>query len=486
MNGLSFDRTTIVTLRNKAGRMDMHSIETDYLVIGSGAVGMSFSDVLLNETDAKLVLVDLHDRPGGHWNDAYSFVRLHQPSANYGVNSRALGHGTKDATGLNAGLDELATGAEVLSYFEQEMQQQFLPTGRVAYHPRCRYEQCDGEHTFISLVSGRRQRVKVRRKLVDTRYFNVQVPSTHQRSYEVAPGLRCVPLNDLPVIAQPPSGFVVIGAGKTGVDACLWLLAHGVEPDDIRWIMPRDAWMLNRAQFQSGQPVLAMRSAVEQLEAAAAAASLVDLYARLEAGGHLLRLDPGVEPTLYRCATVTLPELEQLRRIRNVVRLGRVQRIEAERIALERGSVAADPGWLYVDCSARAFCNRDVPPIFSGSTIMPQPVRTCTSTFSAALVAHVEVALASDSEKNAMCAPVPLPERPLDWLRMALVATANQGRWARDPGLRAWLAASRLNHLGGEGATADEAEMQSLRQRYRQCVGPAMESLNELLANPHE
>jgi hypothetical protein len=324
--------------------------------------------------------------------------------------------------------------------------------------------------------------VNVRRKLVDTRYFDVQVPSTHQRPYEVAPGLRCVPLNDLPAIAQPPSGFVVIGAGKTGMDACLWLLAHGVEPEAIRWIMPRDAWLLDRAQFQSGQPESALRIAVEQMEAAAAATSLADLFARLEAGGHLLRLDPNVEPTLYRCATVTRAELEQLRRIRHVVRLGRVQRIEPERILLEQGSIAADPGWLYVDCSARAFRNRGVPPIFNGGTVMPQVVRTCMATFSAALVAHVEVAFGNDAEKNAMCAPVPLPEQPIDWLRMTVVATANQLRWSRDAGVRAWLAASRLDHIGGNGATADEAEMQSLRQRYRQGAGPAVARLTELLA----
>ena len=462
--------------------MNPPAIETDYLIVGSGAVGMAFSDVVLNETDAKIVMVDRHDRPGGHWNDAYPFVRLHQPSALYGVNSRALGHGTKDATGLNAGLDELATGAEVLSYFEQVMQQQFLPTRRVAYHPRCRYEQHDGAHTFISLVSGRRQRVNVRRKIVDTGYFDVQVPSTHQRPFDVAPGLRCVPLNDLPGITQPPSGFVVIGAGKTGMDACLWLLAHGVEPDEIRWVMPRDAWLLDRAQFQSGQPESALRIAVEQMEAAAAAASLADLFVRLEAGGDLMRLNAGIEPTLYRCATVTQAELEQLRRIRHVVRLGRVQRIEPGRIVLEQGSVSADPGWLYVDCSARAFRNREVPPIFNGGTVMPQVVRTCMATFSAALVAHVEVAFGSDAQKNAMCAPVPLPEQPIDWLRMTLVAAGNQQRWSRDAGMRAWLAASRLDHIGGDSATANEAAVQALRQRYRQSAGPALARLTGLLA----
>ena len=104
------------------------------------------------------------------------------------------------------------------------------------------------------------------------------------------------------------------------------------------------------------------------------------------------------------------------------------------------------------------------------------------TTFSAALVAHVEVAFGNDAEKNAMCAPVPLPEQPIDWLCMTVVAMANQQRWSHDAGVRAWLAASRLDHIGGASATGDEAEMQSLRQRYRQCAGPAVARLTELLA----
>ena len=35
--------------------------------------------------------LDRRHGPGGHWNDAYPFVRLHQPSAFYGVPSRNLG-----------------------------------------------------------------------------------------------------------------------------------------------------------------------------------------------------------------------------------------------------------------------------------------------------------------------------------------------------------------------------------------------------------
>ncbi len=79
-------------------------LSADYLVIGSGAMGMAFTDVLVTETDATVVMVDTHHRPGGHWNDAYPYVRLHQPSAFYGVNSKPLGNDVKDQTGWNAGL----------------------------------------------------------------------------------------------------------------------------------------------------------------------------------------------------------------------------------------------------------------------------------------------------------------------------------------------------------------------------------------------
>ena len=70
----------------------MHELETDYLVVGAGASGMAFVDSLLTNSDAEVVLVDRRHRAGGHWLDAYPFVRLHQPSAYYGVNFARPGH----------------------------------------------------------------------------------------------------------------------------------------------------------------------------------------------------------------------------------------------------------------------------------------------------------------------------------------------------------------------------------------------------------
>ena len=75
-------------------------LETDYLVIGSGAMGMAFVDEMLfgsskygNNQNTEFIIIDKHAKPGGHWNDAYQFVTLHQPAAYYGVNSKILGDG---------------------------------------------------------------------------------------------------------------------------------------------------------------------------------------------------------------------------------------------------------------------------------------------------------------------------------------------------------------------------------------------------------
>jgi hypothetical protein len=268
--------------------MQTQTIETDYLMIGSGAVGMAFADTLVAESGASLLVVDKHHGPGGHWNDAYPFVRLHQPSAYYGVNSRPLGHNALDKTGVNQGSYERATNAELISYYEAVMQH-MLATGRVQYFPMCNYlGEKDGVHQFQSLTSGQVRHVRVRKKLVDTTYLQTKVPSTHPPTYSVEPGVQCVPLNDLPRVKTAHSGYVVVGSGKTGIDACLWLLENDVPPSAITWIMPRDAWYINRAMVQPGQDFFLQSYGgfTTQLECVARAKSVDELFASLEALGH--------------------------------------------------------------------------------------------------------------------------------------------------------------------------------------------------------
>ena len=468
-------------------------LEIDYLIIGSGAVGLAVADVLVSETDARILIADRHDQPGGHWNEAYPFVRLHQPSATYGVNSLPLGQDRIETEGLNRGLCELATGPEVLSYFDQVMRRQLVPSGRVDYRPRT--EVADAAPgaagpMLRSLVTGATQAVRVRKRVVDTRLGNVQVPATHPAEFDVAPGVAIVPLNELPTLAHPYPGYVVVGAGKTGVDACLWLLQHGVPAQAIQWIVPRDAWLQDRANVQPGDDFLARTfgSLVTQFETVVQADSADDLLLRLEAAGQLLRLDPQVLPTMYRCATVSRDELALLRRITDVVRLGRVQRIERDRLVLAGGSAPFDAGRLVVHCSAVPFQSRGPEPIFQPGRLAPQLVRNCQPLFSAALIAFVEAQGdregLDDAARNRLCQVVPLPERPIDWVRMQAVVMMNQYAWSQHEAIKHWLEASRLDGFSGRLRRAGKTDpaIQALGQRFKAAAFPAAAKLQQWAA----
>lgn len=453
---------------------------TDYLVLGAGAMGMAFADVLLTETDATLTIVDRRGRPGGHWNDAYPFVRLHQPSRFYGVNSRPLGTGAKDAVGWNRGLYELASGAEVLAYFDAVLHEHFLPSGRVRFLPMTEHL---GDGRLRSLVTGEEFRVEAG-KTVDATYMNVNVPAMRRPTYEVAEDARVVPPNALFDLKAPADAYVVIGAGKTGMDACLWLLAQGADPEKIRWVMPRDSWMMDRANVQPGAEFFeaSLGGMAMELEIVLQSKSLDDLFTTLETRGRLLRLHADVQPTMYRCATVTTAELDQLRRIRHVIRLGRVQRVGGNRIDLDGGSIATTRGTLHIDCTADGLERRPPRAVFDGSRLTLQSVRTCQQVFSAAFIAHVEATGAADPVKNDICRPVPHPDSSMDWLRAALADFRNGQRWQQDEELMAWLAACRLDVTAAFAEGVDPSDVMQVLGRMLPLVPAAIEKLETLIA----
>jgi hypothetical protein len=87
---------------------------------------------------------------------------------------------------------------------------------------------------------------------------------------------------------------------------------------------------------------------------------------------------------------VSQAELEQLRRIKDVVRLGRLRSVERTKIVLNHGAAPADPDTLYVDSSASAIQIPPTVPIFGADTVSLLMVRSCQPLFSAALIAYVE------------------------------------------------------------------------------------------------
>jgi hypothetical protein len=455
-------------------------VDTDYLVVGAGAAGLAFVDALVAEANVEVTIVDRQSAPGGHWLHAYPFVRLHTPSAYYGVNSLALGADRIDEGGENAGYYERATGSEVSEYFA-EAAARLVQTGRVRF--LARHEHLDGASDggqVRDLSTGELHDVVVRRKVVDARYLEASIPATHALPFEVAPGVRLVPVNELPSSGSA-SSYAVLGSGKTAADACIWLMENDVEPDRIRWIRPRDAWFYDRSHFQPLQQVGAIMEGISlDAEAGAQAENLDDLFQRLEASGRLVRIDPSSQATMYRGTMLSARELEALRQITDVVRLGRVRRIEADRIVLERGETETSADVLHVDCTALGLNNAPATPIFQPGRIVIQQIRHLSPSFNAALIGFVEAHRDDDADKNRLCPPNPYASSIEDWPRMMSRTWRTEARWLNEPDVATWVAKSRLNLLRALPDHASEPSVQAVVKRYLTYVAAAIERLKQL------
>ncbi len=205
----------------------------DYVVVGAGASGLAFVDSLVDHADdVQVTVVDRREEPGGHWRDAYPFVRLHQASSFYGVASMELGTGSLQTGGPEAGLHERATAPEICAYYDRVMER-LLATGRVTFRLGTEYAAGD-------LGSAR---------LVDAHYLEPSIPATTPPPFLVDSGT-VIPVGELVSLTVTPSQYVVVGSGKTATDAIVWLLGNDVDADTICWVRPRDPWMLNRAVVQ--------------------------------------------------------------------------------------------------------------------------------------------------------------------------------------------------------------------------------------------
>jgi hypothetical protein len=456
------------------------TLETDYLVIGAGAVAMAFVDALIEDPDVDVIMVDRRPAPGGHWLDAYPFVKLHQPSANYGVNSTPLGRDRIDVDGPNRGFLELAGQAEICSYFDRVMRDRLLESGRVRFFPMTDYL---GGRRFRSTLTARESDVVVRRRVVDATVLASRVPATEPPPFDVAEGARCVPVGELAGVTEPPAGVVIMGAGKTAMDACTWLLEQGTPPETVTWIRPRDGWLLNRVHFQPGTGAIdTLEGAVLELEAVAASGSVEEAYERLEQAGVMLRLDPSVRPTMGKGPTVSVAEVQGLRQIENVIRLGHVRRIERDQVVLDQGVIPTTPGHLHVHCAAPGLPRVLPRPIFTDDTITLQCITRQSPTLSAALTGFLETTDRSPAEKNRLLPPNPYSDTPFDFLRAVIMGMGTEAGWGAAPDLQAWMNDSRLNVVKDLASTDDRTRLQDLQGRFLTALFPALDKIQQFAA----
>ena len=217
------------------------------------------------------------------------------------------------------------------------------------------------------------------------------VPATTPPKYEVSDDVKLISINGLANIQKPWKRYVVIGAGKTGIDAILYLLENKVDSENIVWIVSNDCWYLGRDGFED------VKGLSEQFfcifNNILAAKDINDVYRRGEAAGQFLRLDKNIWPSKMRAATMSSKELKKLQQIGNIVRLGRIDRIETSCIIFKCGeSIPTDLESLHIDCSTSG---SDFPPvkekIFDGNQIYLQMVQIPPSATSAAMTAALEI-----------------------------------------------------------------------------------------------
>jgi hypothetical protein len=452
------------------------AIEADYLVVGAGAMGMAFTDALTEHADVRVALVDRRHSVGGHWLEAYPFVRLHQASAFYGVPSTLLGGGQLQQRGPEAGLQERATQPEICAYYV-EVLDWLLETGRVTFYPNCEYV---GGRAFVSRVSGERFEAPERCRIVDARYLAPSIPAEKPPPFGVADGARVVPVNALARLAEAPSQYVVVGSGKTATDACIWLLSRGVDPDSVCWVRPRDPWMFNRAVVQP-DPAVFLGMAADIMAAAEESTSLEELFLRLEDAGVMLRIDRTVMPTMAKTPTLAMWELEQLRTIENVVRHGHIRHVDRGRLDFADATVGVADDAIVVHCAADGLKYPPLLPVWRPEAITLQPIRAGFPCFGAAVAGYVEATRAGDGEKNRVCRPSPFPDSLAQWARMNVLGTQATLAFSAEPDIKEWSDRVALNPARVPPGHPGSAALDDARERLARHTKPGLAQLAELM-----
>jgi len=451
-------------------------LDVDYLVVGAGAMGMAFTDALVDHADVRVAVVDRRHGAGGHWLEAYPFVRLHQASAFYGVASTVLGGGRLQQQGPEAGLQERASQPEIVAYYDR-VAERMRQTGRVELLTGADHV---GDRTVVSRVSGQRFAVPERCRVVNAHHLAPGIPAEVPPPFAVSADAHVVPANDVVRLETAPSQYVVVGSGKTATDTCVWLLQHGVDPDAICWVRPRDPWMLDRALIQPDPEIfLGVPAAI--LEAAAASSSLDEVFLRLEEAGVMMRIDRSVTPTMAKAPTLGTWELELLRSIEDVVRRGHLRAVDRGRLTFTDGSTVrvADDA-VVVHCAADGLRNPPLVPVWRPEDITLQPIRAGFPCFGAAVTGYVEATRTDDDEKNRLCPPSHYGNTLAQWAAMNVLGTRASTSFSAEPDIAAWASRVALNPARVPPDHPSTAALDHVRERIAASTGPGLARLAEL------
>jgi hypothetical protein len=241
--------------------------------------------------------------------------------------------------------------------------------------------------------------------------------------------------------------------------------------------------MLNRSVVQPS-PSVFLGMAADTMAAASASTSLGDLFLRLEDAGIMLRVDRTFTPTMARTPTLAAWELDLLRTIENVVRMGHVRSVRPGTMCLDEGDVSIARNAVIVHCAADGL--RVVPPvpIWGPEAVTLQPIRTGFPCFGAALAGYVEATRRDDGEKNRLCPPTPYSSSRAEWARMQVAGTKAAQAFGSAPDIKEWASRVPLNPARIPPGHASTPALDDALERLNRFTEPALARLTELAGSP--
>ena len=205
-----------------------------------------------------------------------------------------------------------------------------------------------------------------------------------------------------------------------------------------------------------------------------------DLFLRLEDAGIMLRIDRSVTPTMARTPTVAAWELDLLRSVEHVVRLGHVRAVEPGRIELDNGSIPLARDALVLHCAAHGLKTPPPVPIWRPSVVTLQTIRAGFPCFAAALAGYVEATRDDEADKNRLCPPTPYSDSLAQWAAMTLLGTRATMSFGAEPDIKAWADTVALNPARIPPDHPGSADLDDASERIQAQRGPALERLAEL------
>lgn len=189
--------------------------EYDLCIVGAGIAGLSAAFVASRylPSTARVLLIDVHRRAGGMWNDAYSYVRLHQPYQTF----------TAGNIGWSLGRERsyLATGDEVATHLRHcldAISQRFDVEARWGWEYLGHTE---GRASVVVTAQGPDGEAStcVAQRLIDARGFDIEALAPLQLASQQVRSVAPQDLSGVGLFSADDSEPVwVIGSGKTAMD----------------------------------------------------------------------------------------------------------------------------------------------------------------------------------------------------------------------------------------------------------------------------